>query len=70
MKLISSKLVAKKLTDYLHHDIKLVDWAENVIMEGDFEGNNYKILRDIVSHIGLADVKGFGLTWENWPEVR
>jgi len=68
MQLITSKDVAGKLSAYLHHDIQLtelVGWAENVMMEGDFEKENYKILRDIVSRLGLADVKVFGLTWED-----
>ncbi|MDI6794216.1 MAG: hypothetical protein QME81_15365 [bacterium] len=61
--------VASKLTDYLHHRItqeKLVDWAEEVMMEGEFEQTDFEVLRDIVSRLGLADVKAFGLTWEDF----
>ena len=68
MQLVTSKIIAEKLSNYLHHQLsleELVDWAENVMMEGDFEKKNYKTLREIVSRLGVADVKAFGLTWED-----
>lgn len=61
---ISREEVAQKLIDYLHHRItlaELVDWAESTMMEADFD----ETLRDIVSRLGLADVKAFGMTWED-----
>ena len=67
MQLVTSKVVAEKLTSYLHHEFGLaglVDWAENIMMDGDFDENNYEILRDIVSRFGVADVRTFGITWE------
>lgn len=67
MQLVTSKVVAEKLTLYLHHELQLaelVDWAENIMMDGDFEEEKYEILRDIVSRLGVADVKTFGITWE------
>ena len=68
MQLISTKIVAEKLSAYLHHELQLtelVDWAENAMMEGDFEDGNYETLCDIISRLGVADVKAFGLTWED-----
>lgn len=65
---ITRKDVARKIADYLHHRImleELVDWAENVMMEADFESRNFEALRDVVSRIGMADVKAFGMTWED-----
>jgi len=65
---IAREEVAKKLIDYLHHRItltELVDWAESTMMEADFDEKDYETLRDIVSRLGLADVKAFGMTWEN-----
>ena len=41
---------------------QLTDWAENAIMEDGFEE---KSLIKLVSRIGLADVKAFGLLWED-----
>jgi len=65
---INRKVVAQKLIDYLYHSITLpdlVDWAETAIMEADFEEKDFEILRDIVSRLGLADVKAFGISWED-----
>ncbi len=59
---------AQKLIDYLHHKItaaELVDWAETVMMEGDFEEEHLEVLREIISRLGLADVRAFGLTWDD-----
>lgn len=68
---LSRKRVAQKIIDYLYHRITLadlVDWAESVMMEADFEERDAELLRDIVSRIGLADVRTFGLTWEDWED--
>ncbi len=65
---ITRKDVARKITDYLDHRItleELVDWAENVMMEADFESRDFEALQDVVSRIGLADVKAFGMIWED-----
>jgi len=65
---ITRKDVARKLADYLHHKITLddlVDWAEEMMMEADFESHDFEALRDVVSRLGLADVKAFGMTWED-----
>lgn len=65
---ITRQIAAGKIINYLHHNIsfkELVDWAESAMMEADFEDQDYEILRDIVSHIGLADVRAFGMSWED-----
>ncbi len=65
---ITRKDIAQKIIDYLHHRITLaglVDWAESMMMEADFESQHFETLRDIVSKLGLADVKAFGLTWDD-----
>ena len=59
------------MTDYLHHRLtleELVEWAEQAMMEGEFEEGNFETLRDIVSRLGLADVREFGLAWEDCKE--
>ncbi len=68
MQTITSKIVADKLTAYLHGELSLsdlVDWAENIMIERDFEESNFEILREIVSRLGVADVKAFGLSWKD-----
>ena len=65
---ITRKQVAGKLAAYLHHRIslaELVDWAEQAMMEGDFGTRNVERIRNVVARLGLADVRAFGLTWED-----
>ncbi len=65
---IENRDVVSKLTDYLNHRVslpELVDWAEKAMMDGDFVGKDWKTVRDIVARIGVADVRAFGLTWED-----
>lgn len=68
MSTTTSKDVAEKLTAYLHQKIELkdlVDWAEDIIQEGDFEEDNYDTIREVVGRLGVSDVKAFGLTWDD-----
>ena len=63
--MITHETVAKMLGDYLHGDLalsELVDWSENSIAEKEFE--NAKLL-EIVGRKGLADIRAFGLVWED-----
>ncbi len=60
--------VVARLTDYLHHRIsleELVGWAEDAMMEEEFDEHDLEVLRGIVGRIGLANVKEFGLAWED-----
>ena len=65
---ITGKLAADKLVAYLHHQLTLmdlVDWAENAIQDGDFADDGAEDVRDVVARLGVADVRAFGLTWED-----
>ena len=65
---ITSHIVAEKLTAYLQHELSvdaLVDWAEQAMLDGEFAEEDYEAIRDIVSRLGVSDVKSFGLTWED-----
>lgn len=65
---ITRKKVADKLGAYLHHRISLadlVDWAEQAMMNASFGTQNAEHIRDVVARLGLADVRAFGLTWED-----
>ena len=58
--MITKKIVAGKLSGYLHHRIslaELVDWAENSIKDEQFDEEETSLLMEVVSKIGLADVK-------------
>lgn len=61
---ITRKIIAEKIAAYLHHQInlgELVDWAEGQMMEADFDSPES---RDAVARLGVADVRAFGLSWE------
>lgn len=65
---ITRKVVANHLIEYLNQRTslaELVDWAENVMLDGEIDPADFEIVRDIVARIGVADVKTFGLTWED-----
>jgi hypothetical protein len=66
---ITRQIVADKIAAYLGHRASLadiVDWAEQQIMDGDFES---PVVRDAVAGLGVADVKAFGLTWEDFQRI-
>jgi len=65
---INREDVAAELRGYLRHEIalsELVDWAEQAMFDGEFEDEHFEAIRDAVAKLGLADVKEFGLTWED-----
>ena len=65
---ITRQTVAEKLAAYLHHQTplaQLVDWAENAVMAGEFAPADSPMLTQVVARLGLADVRAFGLTWED-----
>ena len=69
---ITKQTAADKIAAYLHHDLtltQLVDWAENAIMDGEFAEQDMTALRAVVSRLGVADVRAFGLAWEDCEEL-
>lgn len=68
MELITSRLLADKIKGYLQHESsldQLVDWSENAMQDGEFADEDYDTIREIVGRLGVADVKAFGLSWED-----
>ena len=66
--MITRETLATRLRDYLQHRLTraaLVDWAEQAMMDEEFDDRDLDTVRDITSRLGLADVREFGLTWEN-----
>ena len=69
---ITKQIVAEKIADYLHHAItleQLVDWAENAIMDGDFDDQAMDTVRQVTARLGVADVRAFGLTREDCEQA-
>jgi hypothetical protein len=69
---ITKKTVADKIAAYLHHDItlaQLVDWAEITLMDGELAEDDATTISSVIARLGVADVRAFGLTWEDCEEV-
>jgi len=66
--LVTKQTAAEKLAAYLHHEIsraQFVDWAENALLDGELAEQDAEALRFVVWRLGVADVRSFGLTWED-----
>ncbi|MDI6886344.1 MAG: hypothetical protein QMD22_08410 [archaeon] len=65
---VTKRDIAKKISAYLNRSITLeqmVDWAENMICEAEYEEKDFELIKEVLSHLGLADVKEFGLSWDD-----
>jgi len=65
---ITRETVAKQLDAYLNRRIsltRLVDWAEDALCDGELDAQYFELLRDILARVGLADVREFGLSWDD-----
>jgi hypothetical protein len=68
---VTRQITADKIADYLHGKLsqaQLVDWAEGVMMNAEFDPADAELLSDIVGRVGLADVAEFGLRWQDCEE--
>ena len=69
---IKRQVVANKLAAYLQHDLPLaglVAWAESAMMDGELESEHFTAIRDVVARLGVADVRAFGLTWDDCEQL-
>ncbi|MDQ3623833.1 MAG: hypothetical protein M3463_15305 [Verrucomicrobiota bacterium] len=65
---ITKQTVAEKLAAYFRHELtlgQLIDWAENALMDGEFAASEAGVLSGVLARLGLADVRAFGLSWED-----
>ena len=70
--IITKQILAVSILNYLQHKTtldELVSWAEDALMEGDIQDEDANVIRDILAKLGLADVKTFGLYWEDCNEM-
>lgn len=70
--MITKQTVAEKIAAYLHHEItlaQLVDWAEQTMIDGELAERDAKTLSGVIARLGVADVRAFGLTWEDCEEL-
>ena len=69
---ITKQTVVEQIAAYLHHDItldQLVDWSERALMDGDLDDRDVETLSLVLARIGVADVRAFGLAWEDCEEL-
>lgn len=67
--LITRRIVAEQLSEYLRQRLsqaELVDWVERQVMDGEFESD---AARDAAARLGVADVRAFGLTWDDCRDI-
>lgn len=65
---ITKSMVAGQISAYLRRDVtlaKLVDWAETTMMDGELDERDAATLSAVLARLGVADVRAFGLTWED-----
>jgi cobyrinic acid a,c-diamide synthase len=70
--MITRQTVADRIADYLRHEItleQLVDWSEAAMLDGEFEEQDATTLAHVVARLGVADVRAFGLAWEDCEEL-
>ncbi len=66
--MITRQTVGEKLEAYLNEEMTLAqlgDWAENAMIDEEFEDAHIELLSDVVGRIGVADVESFKLSWED-----
>ncbi len=69
---ITKQTVADKISAYLHHEItlvQLVDWSERVLLDGELAERDACTISSVVARLGVADVRAFGLAWEDCEEL-
>jgi hypothetical protein len=65
---ITRETVAAQLDAHLNCRIslaRLVDWAEDALCDGELDAQHFELLRDTLARVGLADVREFGLSWDD-----
>jgi hypothetical protein len=70
--MITRQMVAEKIGNWLHHELtldELVDWAENAVQNEDFAEPDAGDLTAVVGRLGVADVRNFGLSWEDCEQL-
>ena len=70
--MITRQVVTNKIAAYLHGEVslaQLVDWAESAIRDGEFDERDTDVLRSVVARLGVADVRAFGLEWNDCEQM-
>jgi hypothetical protein len=69
---ITRQSVADRIASYLRHEItvaQLVDWSEQALMDYEVDERDAEVIAGVLARLGVADVRAFGLTWEDCEEL-
>jgi hypothetical protein len=69
---ITKQTVADRIAAYLQHEItlaQLVDWSEQAMMDGELAEGDATTLAAVIARLGVADVRAFGLAWEDCEDL-
>jgi cobyrinic acid a,c-diamide synthase len=69
---ITKQTVANQIAAYLHHEIslaQLVDWSEQALLDGELAERDAQTISSVIARLGVADVRAFGLAWEDCEEL-
>lgn len=70
--LVTKQTVASQIAAYLRREMtlgQLVDWAEHALMDGELDEHHIQTLSAALARLGVADVRAFGLTWEDCQDL-
>lgn len=65
---ITKQTVANQIGAYLRHELtlpQLVDWAERALLDGELAEEDAPAISFVIARLGVADVRTFGLAWED-----
>jgi len=69
---ITKQTVANQIAAYLHHEImlaELVEWSEQALLDGELAERDAETISSVIARLGVADVRAFGLAWEDCEEL-
>jgi hypothetical protein len=46
-----------------------LNWAEDAMIDGELDEKEAATISDVVSRLGVANVRAFGLTWEDSEQL-
>lgn len=70
--IITKQELAVHLLNYLQRKLTIADLvnrAKGAFMEGDIQGEDQEVVRDVLARLGLADVKSFGLLGDECDDM-
>ncbi len=69
---IKNRYLANKILDFLNKKIdvdELVNWAENAMIEGDYQDKYFEEISNGLAKIGVINVKGFELSIADYLNI-